>query len=691
MKNKFTSRLCVFMCFILILSTFAACSVKQDTNTTTTVPVIPNNEWVPGIDTYVPVVITDVELVQLVSEALGEDASGFNGDLNTLTPEQLEKVEDLATDKGLVIEKDENNNTVIKKEDVPATNITPEQYTQIMNQVSVKDPNNISPSEYVEISKVAADNNLVVVTKPGSSQVEIVKPVSTTKKPIVPTAPNSSNNNNKPDNTTSHTYINPTAPKTETTKKPIILDTTKKTSSHYVPQTPAYVASMGTTRAKISTFAPEWTNTAGTPSGSVFWDNEATADGGTVAVGYTYEFPNGSIKSYTSGIISKYNEKGKIEWSKIIGGTAQDDKGAERKAKTTFENVAVLSDGSIIAVGETRAEDIASPNEYKCKGTVEGVVVKFNSKGDVVWTKLYGGSKGDMIHSVQPTSDGGFIIGGKSESKDADLKDLGALTIKAFIFKCDANGNIQWRQALSGSKHNTVEDLAVDSDGNVYADIACYSGDGEFADIEGTGNIKKTTVLAKLSPSGQILWKKAFYDTGVTNLYAMEIAHNGGVIIAGNYSLAPTGDREGNTFEDFNTGGTPGKMDGAIIKVNSDGKIGWITPIIGFEHDFITGVVSIPGGYAVSGYTKSSNRDFGISNIGDFDCFVYTVSTGGKLENIYSFGGSMTDNPRGLCFNGESLYVCGSTNSADGMFENGNVKSNGELPVCFISRYKIAQ
>ena len=127
MKNKFTSRLCVFMCFILILSTFAACSIKKDNDTTTTAPVIPNNEWVPGIDTYVPVTITDVELVQLVSEALGDEASGFNGDLNTLTPEQLEKVEDLANDKGLVVEKDENNNTVIKKEDVPATNITPEQ------------------------------------------------------------------------------------------------------------------------------------------------------------------------------------------------------------------------------------------------------------------------------------------------------------------------------------------------------------------------------------------------------------------------------------------------------------------------------------------------------------------------------------------------------------------------------------
>ena len=71
MKNKLTSKLCVFMCFVLILSTFAACSIKQNDDNSTTAPVIPNNEWVGGIDTYVPVTITNVELVELVSEALG--------------------------------------------------------------------------------------------------------------------------------------------------------------------------------------------------------------------------------------------------------------------------------------------------------------------------------------------------------------------------------------------------------------------------------------------------------------------------------------------------------------------------------------------------------------------------------------------------------------------------------------------
>lgn len=670
MKNKFTSRLCVFMCFVIILSTFAACSIKNDENGTTTAPVIPNNEWVPGIDTYVPVTITNVELVELVSEALGEDASGFNGDLNTLTPEQLEKVEDLAADKGLVVEKDENNNTVIKKEEVPATNVTPEQYTQIMNQVSVKDPNNISPSEYAEISKVAATNNLVVVSKPGSSEVAIVKPISTTKRPSTPA-------------------VNPTTPNNDKTNAPVKPNTTKKTTSVYVPPVAPPAAPMGTTKADVSALSPNWTKTGGSSAGSTFMDNASTADGGIVTVGFTYEFIDGSIKDYTSGIVAKYSDKGKLEWSKVIGGTATPRNGLSVKAKTSFENVAVLSDGSILVVGETRAEDIAAPSEYKCAGTVEGIVVKLNSKGDVVWTKLYGGSKGDMVHSVKATPDGGFVIGGKAESTDYDLKDLGSQVYKAFVFKCDANGNIQWRQALSGSKHNTVEDLEVSPSGEIYADMACYSGDGEFADVEGTEPVKRTTVIAKFSPNGNLLWKKGLYDTGVTNLYAMTLAHDGGVVVAGNYSVPVSGTGEGTLFEGIYNGGTAGTMDGAIAKIKADGTIGWVKTIVGFEHDFVTGIVAIPGGYAVSGYSKSTNRDFELTNIGDFDSFVYTLSTSGRLETIYGFGGSMTDNPRGLCTDGKSIYVCGSTNSSDGMFSDGTAKSNGELPVCFVSRYTI--
>ena len=112
MKNKFTARLCIFMCLVLIVSMFAACNIKDKNGDASLTTLAPDDSWRPGNDgTYEPVILSKVELAELVSEALGEDAKDFNGDLNSLTPEQIQKVEDLAEDKGLIIDKDDSGNT----------------------------------------------------------------------------------------------------------------------------------------------------------------------------------------------------------------------------------------------------------------------------------------------------------------------------------------------------------------------------------------------------------------------------------------------------------------------------------------------------------------------------------------------------------------------------------------------------
>lgn len=667
MKNKFTARLCVFMCLVLIMSTFAACSIKKDDDTsTTTASVVNNNDSWNTAGGYEPVTITNVELVQLVSEALGDEAAGFNGDLSTLTPEQLEKVENLAADKGLIVEKDENNNTVIKKEEIPTTQVSPEEYSKLMNQVSVSDPNNLTPEEYEELSKVADQNGMAVVTKPGTSEVQIVKPVTTTKTntPVVTNAP------------TAFPTIGPA----------ITTNSAGRTTAVYNPPTQGYIPPVPTTVPPVSTLSSAWVETSGGNSHQVFVDSEVT-DGGVVSAGITFQSPDGSSSGKSSGLVVMRNEKGKVLWSNIIGGgeTVTDDNNT-----TSFESVTVLKDGSIIAVGYTHAQDVtgATDADYKCKGTIEGLVVKFNSKGERLWTKLYGGSKGDMIYSVAATPDGGFVIGGKAESDDYDLKNLASSIRKAFIFKCDANGNIQWKRALSGSKHNAVQDMAVTSAGEIYVDIECISGDGEFAQIEGTQTTKRTTVILKLDSTGKTLWQKALRDSGSTDLHSIVLSPDGGCVVAGQYSAASAGNN--GSFAGLYNGGDPGTYDGMVVKFNADGKVAWLLPLIGFESDFITGITKIDGGYAVSGYTTSTNRDFSINNKGNYDTFIYTLNDYGSKKNIYSLGGSQADNARGICSDGaNSLYLCGSTNSGDGYFANCSVKGTENTAAAFVCRFQL--
>lgn len=41
--------------------------------------------------------------------------------------------------------------------------------------------------------------------------------------------------------------------------------------------------------------------------------------------------------------------------------------------------------------------------------------------GKLRWEKNYGGSWGDLLYSIEPTADGGFILAGHTSSKDGDV------------------------------------------------------------------------------------------------------------------------------------------------------------------------------------------------------------------------------------------------------------------------------
>lgn len=705
MKKKFTGSLCVVMCVMLVLSMFAACSVKdKNGDVTLSSTLTPDDTWTPGIVDYVyePVVISKVELVDLVKDVLGDEiADDWNGDLNTLTPEQLEKVEQHAANEGLTIEKDDSGNTVIKKDEIVTTEASQDEINQLMTKASVKDPSNISDEDYNRLSQVAQSEGLIIATRPRvtnaqsdsktepadeeettkKNDIVIVKPVTTvrpapTKAPAV--TQNKVNTTKASQNTT----------KAQTTQvKP--LPTTKpvpRTTSVYKPVTiPGTVAPMAPITTGIPASTRDWTVTFKKATNEIFVDSAATNDGGVVAVGITYAGVSDNVDDggVASGLVVKYNKNGKLEWSKIIGSTET----------TQLESVAILSDGSIAAAGYTVASDLEGAGEYKCPGTIEGIVVRLNKNGDLLGNiRIYGGSADDMIYAISATADGGYIIGGKSESVDGDMDGLNTPNKrKSFVYKCSQNGAIEWRSVLNSTKGLLVHDIAVNDAGCVYATVECvgvaYNGDKL---INGSDqSVSKSTIVLKLSPTGNLEWYKTIYGTGMTALHSVAISTDGGCVVAGQYTSGRYGNNMG-TFEGMYNAGNTGTADGMLVKLNPNGQngegvIGWTCPLAGFESEMITGITKINGGFAVSGYTASTNRDFAMMpGTGDYDAFVYIITDLAAKRDIYIFDGSGADNARAVCTNGESIFVAGSTNSGDAMFAECSAKGTKDSAVGFV-------
>ncbi|MFB0509388.1 MAG: T9SS type A sorting domain-containing protein [bacterium] len=113
--------------------------------------------------------------------------------------------------------------------------------------------------------------------------------------------------------------------------------------------------------------------------------------------------------------ILKLNATGDTIWTKTYGGLDCD----------CGLSIQPTQDNGYIIAGHTTL-----------LGTGEDVwLIKTDSQGDTVWTKIYGGAYRDEGWAVRQTLDGGYIIAGGTDSFGTGLDDV-------YLIKTDANGNV---------------------------------------------------------------------------------------------------------------------------------------------------------------------------------------------------------------------------------------------------------
>ncbi len=184
-----------------------------------------------------------------------------------------------------------------------------------------------------------------------------------------------------------------------------------------------------------------------------------TSDGGYMVVGDTDGFGGGNYDStcnhhnpgsgYTDAWVVKLDSARNIEWQQCYGGTYPD--GAN--------NVIELSNGYII-LGSTMSNDgdvsgyhsIPGPNS-QCGGDIW--VFKIDKTGNLLWQRCLGGTYDDFARNIFPTSDGGFMIVGSTDSNDGDVVGFhgilpGFAVEDVWFAKIDSVGNLLWQYCYGG-------------------------------------------------------------------------------------------------------------------------------------------------------------------------------------------------------------------------------------------------
>src|SRR5437667_383958 len=119
-----------------------------------------------------------------------------------------------------------------------------------------------------------------------------------------------------------------------------------------------------------------------------------TTDGGYAVAGYTLSFGAGKNDMY----IVKLDGSGTLQWSRTVGGTAND---VVRSIKQT-------TDGGYAVAGYTQS--------FGAGGLADFYIVKLDSSGTLQWSRTVGGTGDDRTTSVVQATDGVYAFAGLTNS-----------------------------------------------------------------------------------------------------------------------------------------------------------------------------------------------------------------------------------------------------------------------------------
>ena len=306
-----------------------------------------------------------------------------------------------------------------------------------------------------------------------------------------------------------------------------------------------------------------WERTFGVQSSSEGRSVQQTFDGGYIIGGSTLVGHDS-----TDVWLIKTDSQGNEVWDKKFGKTDCNVGNSAQQA----------SDGGYVIAGYYTRHD--GP------GNRDAWLVKTDSSGNEVWDKAFGGPGTDVGnpvqetegHSVQQTSDGGYIIAGSTVPPGEGSDDV-------FLVKTDASGNKAWDKAFGGPNIDMGSSVQQTSDGGyIVAGLTCSYGGGD-----------EDAWLIKTDASGLKVWDRKFSGTADDAFASVRQTSDGGFIAVGCTGSSGSGGR-----------------DIWLVKTDRSGNKVWDRTFGGIHDDWGSSVrQTSDGGYVVLGATNSDDESRG--------------------------------------------------------------------------------
>jgi hypothetical protein len=273
---------------------------------------------------------------------------------------------------------------------------------------------------------------------------------------------------------------------------------------------------------------------------------EPTKDGGYVVVGVTRNTDGGDEDVY----LVRLNAAGEVLWTHTYGGDDEDNGWCVRE----------VEDGYVIA-GYTKSFGA---------GGYDGYLIRTDAKGEVRWSRLYGGQTDDRCWGLVVTADGGHALIGETVVAETDARDV-------WLIRTNAKGDERWSRTYGGNADDRGFAIVQAADDGFVLVGQTYS--------EGAGD--RDVYVIKTDSTGEKVWSRTFGGTASDVGHGVDVAADSNFVVFGyTTSFARSGD------------------DPYLIKIDAAGDTLWtrVLDFPGVSHS-ITGAQGALGGLFLVGFT----------------------------------------------------------------------------------------
>ncbi len=371
----------------------------------------------------------------------------------------------------------------------------------------------------------------------------------------------------------------------------------------------------------------------------------STTDGGCLLGGRSYSGIGGNKSAASKGWqdywVVKVDKNGTKVWDKTLGGNAGD----------YLQDVVATTDGGYLLGGFSLSgtgKDKTAPN----RGGNDYWVVKLDRNGVKLWDKTFGGTSDDRLYTLVATADGGFLLGGYSNSgKNGDKSVVGKGGYDFWIIKINGNGDKQWDKVFGGTSNDQFQALISTVDGGF---LLGGTSSSSIGGDKSQASRQQDYWIVKISSSGAKQWDKTFSGNKNDALTALVATQDGGYLVGGssdsNSGYDKSAANRGNLTTDY-----------WVLKVNRSGVKQWDKTLGGSEHDFLSSILTTPdGGYLLGGYSYSGKGgDKSEASKGKTDFWLIKINSSGSKGWDKTWGGNNYDYNTAMVAATNSSYLLG--------------------------------